>query len=498
MNSVLADVLIYLGSALMVSNIYRYNRFSGYIRQSGSWQRQEKALHIPVVLLVLFLAGYLTVALFGKPDMVVAGIFLGGSIFVGIVIWMMQAIAEQIREHEHLEAELEAERKAGRAKTVFLSNMSHDIRTPINAVLGYTALAKREGLTEKERGDYIEKIENSGKELIAIIDDVLEMSRIDSGNIRLNPEPVELTCLFDHVSELFAVQMQGKKITFERSREGVERRQVLCDRNRLSRILMNFISNAYKYTPEGGSVFFGMKEESASEDEVSYVFTVRDNGIGMSEEFVRNLFTPFERERTSTVSRVQGTGLGMSIAKNLADLMGGTIGVKTKKGEGSEFTLSISFPACKEQDGTFAGCGKKTISTVPGGLRVLLVEDNPVNTEIASEILLQAGFEVDTAQNGKIAVEKVEEGEKYDVILMDIQMPVMDGYEAAGKIRALPDPEKAGTPIVAMTANAFREDIMNAKAAGMNGHISKPIDIAKMMETLSLAVSAGSADSFYE
>ena len=251
----------------------------------------------------------------------------------------------------------------------------------------------------------------------------------------------------------------------------------------LDRALMNLLCNAGKFTEENGSVSLQLNELNADDKTGSYEIRIKDTGIGMSEEFAQRLFDPFERERTSTVSRIQGTGLGLAITKSIVDLMGGDITVRTEKGKGTEFTIHVSFPLAEPEEENVSG-GEDEISF--NGKRALLVEDNMINMEIAQMLLEQSGFLIETAENGKIALEMTAASEPgyYDVILMDIQMPVMDGYMAAQAIRDLPDPGLAGIPIIAMTANAFQEDIKKAEEVGMNGHIAKPLDIPSMKATL--------------
>ena len=308
------------------------------------------------------------------------------------------------------------------------------------------------------------------------------MSRIESGKFTIEPARVDLEDCVREVSDLVRVQLESKKIGFSVSSD-VSHRWVMCDKVMLDRALMNLLCNAGKFTEEGGRVSLKLKELAADGGTGSYEFRVRDTGISMSPEFVERLFIPFERERTSTVSRIQGTGLGLAITKSIVDMMGGTIAVQTEKGKGSEFTVTVSFPLAEPEEEIRSGAGDEVSFE---GLRALLVEDNTVNMEIAQMLLSQAGFVVETAENGRIALEMTAASDPgyYDVILMDIQMPEMDGYTAARAIRALPDTGLAGIPIIAMTANAFQEDIRKAEEAGMNGHIAKPLDIPSMKATL--------------
>ena len=482
MKSVFLYLMIYAGSALMAYNIYRYVCFSRDVRKHGNWDQEQKLFNIPIMLLIMFFVGYLTVGIVGKPDLVMAGILFGGSIFVFVMLLLIRRTFDRIQENEQLEARLFAAEEASKAKTFFLSNMSHDIRTPLNAIIGYTTLANREGVTYEEKNGYIDKIEIAGRQLLDIVNDVLDMSRIESGKFSLEPTCVDLENCILEACDLVRVQLEAKKIELSVSC-AVSHKWVLCDKVMLDRALINLLCNAGKFTEEKGSVSLQLNELASDDDTGRYEIRIKDTGIGMSPEFAERLFIPFERERTSTVSRIQGTGLGLAITKHIVDMMGGTITVQTEKGKGTEFTIAVDFPLVEPEEKI---CPDRGDETSFEGKRALLVEDNMVNMEIAQMLLEQAGLLIETAENGKIALEMTAASEPgyYDVILMDIQMPVMDGYTATQAIRSLTDPGLAGIPIIAMTANAFHEDIKNAEKAGMNGHIAKPLDIQDMKATL--------------
>ena len=482
MKDVFLYLMIYAGSALMAYNIYRYMCFSRDVRKRGNWDQEQKLLYIPIWLLVMFFIGYLVVGIFGKPDLVMAGILFGGSIFVFVMLLLIRRIFERIQENEQLEVRLSAAEEASKAKTFFLSNMSHDIRTPLNAIIGYTALANREGVTYEEKSGYIGKIDMASRQLLEIVNDVLDMSRIESGKFSLEPACVNLETCVKEAGDLVRTQLEAKKIGLSVSSD-ISHPWVMCDKVMLDRALMNLLCNAGKFTEENGSVFLKLNELDSSGETGRYEIRVKDTGIGMSQEFAERLFVPFERERTSTVSKIQGTGLGLAITKSIVDMMGGTITVRTEKGKGTEFTITATFPLTEPEEEI---CSNEGDGISFEGKRALLVEDNMINMEIAQMLLAQAGFLVETAENGKIALEMTEDSEPgyYDVILMDIQMPVMDGYMATQAIRNLSDAGLAGIPIIAMTANAFQEDIRKAEKVGMNGHIAKPLDVPSMMATL--------------
>ena len=482
MKDVFLYMMIYAGSALMAYNIYRYICFARDVRKHGNWDQEQRLFNIPIGLLIMFFAGYLIVGLFGNPDLVMAGILFFGSVFVFVMLLLMRRTFDRIQENEQLEVRLSAAEEASKAKTFFLSNMSHDIRTPLNAIIGYTTLANGEGVTLEEKSGYIDKIGIAGRQLLDIVNDVLDMSRIESGKFILEPTCVNLENCAREVCDLVRVQLEAKKIRLSLSCD-ISHKWVLCDKVMMDRAVMNLLCNAGKFTEENGSVSLQLKELAGSEGTGRYEIRIKDTGIGMSQEFVERLFVPFERERTSTVSKIQGTGLGLAITKSIVDLMGGNITVQTEKGKGTEFAITVDLPLTEPAE-EICSCEGEEVSFK--GLRALLVEDNMINMEIAQMLLDQAGFLIETAENGKIALEMAAASEPgyYDVILMDIQMPVMDGYTAAQAIRALPDPGLAGIPIIAMTANAFQEDIKKAEEAGMNGHIAKPLDIPDMNATL--------------
>ena len=416
---------------------------------------------------------------------------------------------EELKQRQaELIAEKERAEEANKAKSTFLSNMSHDIRTPMNAIVGYLNLAKdlhkiceacplylnkpcKDDVPDK-MFDFLKKIDASSQHLLALINDVLEMSRIESGKMELELDGMNIVTALDEVHDMFATQMAGKKINFSVDSSGVRDKFVICDKNRLNRVLLNLLSNAYKFTPEGGEISVTLKQISEVRDVFAdYELRVKDSGIGMTPEFAAKVFEAFERERTSTVSKIQGTGLGMAITKSIVDLMGGTIEVITAPGEGTEFIIEITFELAEDMQEEIID--EKAAQVVDfTNKKLLLVDDIEVNREIAKMLLESEGFIVDTASDGSEAVKKVAESAAgdYDAVLMDIQMPIMNGYEAAREIRKLDNKRLASVPIIAMTANAFSEDVKNALDAGMNGHIAKPIDVPKMMETLAKILPA--------
>lgn len=448
-----------------------------------------------------------------------------------------QASLEQ-KNHE-LEIAVRQEAAANRAKRDFLFNMSHDIRTPMNAIIGYTTLAETNLTQPAKVADYLRKISTASQHLLSLINDVLDMSRIESGRVVLEQKPVHLPTLVQDVRDIIQSNITAKGLAFTVDLAGVRDEDVIGDPLRLQRILLNILSNAVKFTPSGGSITLRVVEKSGAgetsgdtgDDDrepvakslngalagepmpvgpdgraaggvsegageatsmepaglassgaplryAEYEFHVRDTGIGMSAEYQKHIYEQFSREETSTVSKTEGTGLGMPITKRLVEMMDGSIELVSAPGKGTEFTVHLRLPLSGEQK-------EKTPTADPtfAGTRLLVVEDNELNMEITTTVLEEAGFSVDQAVNGQAALEKVATAApgEYALVLMDIQMPVMDGYEATRRIRALPDPAKARIPIVAMTANAFAEDRENALAAGMNDHIAKPFDIHTLL-----------------
>ena len=399
-------------------------------------------------------------------------------LFSAVGLAFLFSIYSRIQRKEMVALE-EQKRKAeesSRAKSTFLSNMSHDIRTPMNAIIGYTTLAKREETTFDELKSFLNKIDVSGKHLLDLINDILEMSRIESGRMELEPSEVDLKRNLDDLKTMFQTQMEAKGINFSVDTEKIHHRYVSCDKNRWNRILLNLVGNAYKFTPSGQSVAVALVEL----DDGNFELHVKDTGIGMSAEFAKKIFQAFERERNSTVSGIQGTGLGTAITKSIVDLMGGTIDVETEQGKGTEFIVHVAFKVIDHPTTETPAQDDEPEQLDFSGKKILLVEDIEVNREIATMLLSQFGFEIDTAVDGRDALEKATKT-SYDLILMDVQMPVMNGYESAQEIR------KTGSrvPIIAMTANAMPEDIKRAHEAGMDDHIAKPLDVPKMMATIS-------------
>ena len=392
---------------------------------------------------------------------------------------------------------LKVAESASKAKSTFLSNMSHDIRTPMNAIIGFATLALDDIRDGKKVQDYLSKILSSSKHLLGLINDILDMSRIESGKVVLEEQETDLVTTLQELQSIMEGQAKERKLKLHVDYSNLRDRHVYCDKTRLNQVMFNLLANAVKFTSEGGSIWLTMSQLEPTyevEDRAIYEIRVKDTGIGIGKEFIKHIFEPFERERTSTVSKIQGTGLGMAITKNIVDMMGGTIEVESQKGVGTEFIIRLEL-RLQAETGAANEEGAKQHSHAEGvaefaGKRLLLAEDNELNREIACMLLSKYGFVIDTAENGQEAVDLVAASapDYYDLVLMDIQMPVMDGHEATRRIRNLEDKELAKVPVVAMTANAFDEDRKAAKECGMNGFISKPINMQEVVQALRMCL----------
>lgn len=404
------------------------------------------------------------------------------------------------KREQTLEEAINAARSANQAKSTFLSNMSHDIRTPMNAIIGFATLAAANVPNTEKVKDYLAKILSSGNHLLSLLNDILDMSHIESGKLHLVEEEMNLLEVFHDMESIVSGQVQAKHLKFSMEIMNITDENVFCDKTRFNQVFLNLLSNAIKFTNQGGQVLVHVSQlPKAPEGKGLYEIRVKDNGIGMTPAFAARIFEPFERERTSTVSKIEGTGLGMPISKSIIDMMGGTIDVYTEQGKGTEFIVRIPLrlqPGYKQEKKTkfseqlqikeslalLIVESKKSFQDK----RILLAEDNMLNREIAVEILKVLGFIVETAEDGSTAVLMVADSKPgyYDLILMDIQMPVMNGYEAAKKIRTMEEPYLSGIPIIAMTASAFEKDRKKAMENGMNGFLSKPIDMKQLLSTL--------------
>ena len=409
---------------------------------------------------------------------------------VGQIIVTFSDTDSFVRQQQQIQQELRIKRleadSANKAKTDFLFNMSHDIRTPMNAILGFTNMAIAESDNPDKVRESLHKVRLSGNMLLTLINDILDMSRIESGKVRINEARVDLASVFDNTQSVMSDLAASKDISLSFDTSGIRDRYVYADKPRIDRILVNLVSNAVKYTGRNGAVEVSCRQSGESEPgQGTYIFVVKDNGLGMSEEFQKQMFVEFAREENPTAKDVQGTGLGLPLVKKLTEIMRGSISCDSTLGVGSTFVITLTFRLQTESEIEEQKANVQTYTSADfKDKRVLLVEDNELNREIASYILEEHGMTVEWAENGNEALRVLSEKGpgSYDFILMDIQMPVLNGYEAAERIRkTYPD---SAIPIVAMSANAFEEDRQKSFASGMNDHVSKPIDINELLKTL--------------
>ncbi len=421
-----------------------------------------------------------------RRTMMFSGTAVGLILTLTVIFYGTKMHENQVYTRKLKEA-LDAADTANRAKGRFLMDMSHDIRTPLNAIIGMTAIARENAADRGRVEDCLDKIQIAGKHLISVVGDILDMSQIEQGTLILQEDSFLLSKIFGEVTGSMARRGQEAGLAMEVVPIQLEHDSVTGDSSRIRQILFNIMDNAVKYTPAGGSVVVELKETGqVLEGRAGYCFRCIDDGIGMEPEFLKRVFLPFERARNTTSSRIAGTGVGLAITKSLLDLMGGTIYVDSAPGKGSAFTVEFSLEVPEQIPETAEDPGTEKEPRDYGDKRVLLVEDNELNMEIAEELVGITGVQVEKAYNGQEAVDMVRESPEgyYDLIFMDIQMPVMDGYEATRQIRGMDREDVGRIPIFALSANALAEDVQNSLEAGMNGHIAKPVDLESIERVL--------------
>lgn len=414
---------------------------------------------------------------------------VGNKNHISQIVMGYRSVDEELRremeQKQMLEEALNNADLAITAKNTFLSNMSHDMRTPLNAIFGYTVLARKYTSNSEAVEDYLEKIESSGRQLLDLIDKALEISWTETNDVQLEELECNLCDIMQDLYNMLLPQAQKKNINLSVNSSRLMHYDVFSDPGKLKQLFMHLSNNAIKYTEYGGRVDVSLVElERLPNDQIVCQFTVEDTGIGIGEEFLEHIFEPFEREKNTTLSGVHGTGLGLTIVKNITEMMGGRIEVKSNAGKGSRFTVTLRL-RIQEQPLSISNGNEDTLSQLMNH-KILLVEDNEINLEIETEILQGLGFVIETAENGSIAVEKIKEAApgEFALVLMDIQMPVMDGLQATQLIRKIENPDLARIPIIALSANAFESDRKMSIESGMNAHLTKPIDVPLLLETL--------------
>ena len=477
--------MIYFGSALMVYNIYSYVRFSRELSGHGGWDKERVILFVPAVLLILFLIGYLMIAFFGKPDLLVSGILFGGSVFVFIVVYLLRRITNHIYENERLEAKLMAAEATNRAKEDFLSNMSHEMRTPLNAILGLLRLLEEDKGIPPASRTQLDKIDASARHLLTLINDVLDMGHIDSGTLTLKNARFSFGQLMMQLNSSISAQCQEKGLAYNCERIGSIDDEFIGDESKIWHVLQSIAENAVMYTDAPGRVQCSVEQIGADDNTRTLRFTVQDTGIGMTTEYLPHVFEPFSREDASPTNPRGGSGLGLPITKTIVELMNGSIDIQSEKGVGTTVTVTMTLGAVSAQPAEETA-GQETGKVELAGRRILVAEDIDLNAEILMDLLDMEEMLSERAENGQIAVDMFRDSSVgyYDAVLMDLRMPVMDGLEATRQIRAL-DRSDAGTvPIIAVTANAFEKDVQSSLEAGMNAHLPKPADIDMLCDTL--------------
>ena len=410
------------------------------------------------------------------------------SLLIATVFYLTSSKKHRERQYEaELEKSAEQAKNANEAKTRFLFNMSHDIRTPMNAIVGFSELLEKNLQNEKKAKEYLGKIQSSSNLLLMIINQILEMARIESGTAVLQLKAEDMDALFHRVNTVFEEDIRKKNLQYHTVLD-VRHHYAVCDQTKLQEIMLNIISNAIKYTPEGHSIHVEIHEAvSENPSKIRCIFSCEDTGIGISEEYLPHIYEEFSREHTSTENKVPGTGLGLSIIKSMIELMGGSIQVESRQGIGTKFTVDLSFDMASKEEvyGSRNAIKTSAIHTIKGK-RILIAEDNELNAEIAKTVLEDVGALVTRVEDGQQAVELFKEkpAGTFDAILMDLMMPIMDGYTATREIRSLERSDSKTIPIIAMTANAFQEDAEKCIAVGMNAHLAKPLDIEKVMITI--------------
>ncbi|MBQ7623858.1 MAG: response regulator [Clostridia bacterium] len=474
--------MVYLGALLMVYNVTGFIGYVRFVKREEAIAGRLTMLYVPVFLLVMFLLGYLAVGIFGKPDLIVSGILFGGSIFVFIMYRLLRRITRSLIEGEKAKSKLLVAEESAKAKSNFLSNVSHEMRTPLNVIMGISGVAmKNEDLSPETRSQF-EKTGLAARHLLGLINNVLDLNRIETGELTVKHESFSLSFLLDQVNAIAEIQCVEKGLSYECACEDALRGFYKGDETLIRQVLLALLDNAAKYTDAPGQVTLAVSgARTGSGAEIS--FAVKDTGVGISEEYMPHLFETFSQENQSSTNR-GGAGVSLSVAKKAADLMGGTLTAESVKGEGSVFTLKLTLEGAGFEEAS-SNKAAEALSSLEG-TRILVVDDIEENADIVCDLLELEGVETERADNGLAALETFERSpERYfSAILMDLRMPVMDGFEATRKIRALTRPDARTVPIIALTANTFESDVRASFDAGMNAHLAKPTDADLLYDTL--------------
>ena len=486
-------LMVYAGAAMMVYDICGFVWFARFIRSMQTWKRSLHILYVPIALLVLFLAGYLAVGIFGKPDLIVAGILFFGSIFVFIMYLLLRNITQRIIESEKAktEAELRAAEEAGRAKSVFLASISHEMRTPMNMILGMDSIALQNPGLEPETRDQLEKIGISAKHLLGLINNILDLNSMENGKLKINHEEFSLSVTLDQVNVIAQSLCDEKGLDYRVTVSDGVRGRYLGDENQVRQVLLRLLDNAVKFTDAPGTVELAADCVFQDGKLRKLCFTVKDTGVGIDRSFLPHLFDVFSQEDASTTNRYGGSGLSLAASRGILELMGGSISVQSVKNEGSTFTVIVPLEYAGKEDAPAPALPKEADISLEGK-RVLIAEDIPMNAEIVMAFLEMEGVECTHAENGRIALDLFAASPPYhfDAILMDMRMPTMDGLDATKQIRALDRPDAKLVPIIALTANASEGDVIQSLEAGMNMHMAKPADANKLYATLKRFIAA--------
>ena len=468
----------------MVYNICGFVKFARDIKKQESWEHGNGILYVPIILLCMFLAGYLIVGIFGKPDLIMAGILFFGSVFVFIIYRLLSRITRKIRENQKIKAELMAAEESSQAKSEFLANISHEMRTPLNVIIGLDNMVlKQQGLNPETR-DYLKRIDLSATHLMGLIDNILDLNRIERGAMDFNEEPFSMEFMLDQVNALMETVCENKGLSYEYEADASNPEVwYLGDETRIKQILLSLLDNAVKYTDAPGNVKLTMKQSSAGTGADMLRFTVEDTGVGIEEEFIPKVFDLFSKEDASSTGRFGGSGLGLSVVKQIVGMMDGTISLESEKDVGTKVTVNLPLRHAKEDK---QDLHREMEKVSLAGKRVLIVEDIPDNAEIVQDLLELEDVETELAENGQIALDMFGSSEPgyYDAILMDLRMPVMDGIEATRRIRDLKKDDAKSVPIIALTANALESDVQDTINAGMNAHLAKPTETECLYDTL--------------